>query len=273
MLPLKHILFVVCGAIAFSIFPAAAEERQLSDSPVEGEASLTLADQSGDQSGEITDRIIHLSGFTGISMQVHALANAYLKTVPGISQKKQQEVLVGLMHWAPEPLTHKLQHSLIAFNASQQKELVELLSAPMMKQARDIEASAIAMQGSKGYKSYTERLRQQVPAQPRIAMINRLDQAMGMSQWVLLARAAVASELGKQDVLFELSEEAVRAKTREYLLYAYRFTSNSDIQRIAELWQTPPLSTWTEVAYQSLISNATGASILNSTDLEEKPDH
>ena len=269
MFPLKHILFVVCGAIALSTFSTAAEEPQLADNPAEGAAPLTLADKPEDIAG----RIIHLSGFTGLSMQVRTLAIAYLKTVPGISQRKQQEVLVRLMHWAPEPLTHKLQHSLIAFSASQQKELVELLSAPMMRQARDIEASAIAMQGSAEYKNYTERLRQQIPAQPRIAMINRLDQAMGMSQWVLLARAAVASELGKQDVLFELSEEAVRARTREYLLYAYRFTSNTDIQRIAELWQTPPLSTWSEVAYQSLISKATGASILNSTDLEEKPDH
>lgn len=269
MFPLKHILFVVCGAIALSTFSTAAEEPQLADNPAEGAAPVTLADQPED----ITGRIIHLSGFTGLSMQVRTLAIAYLKAVPGISQRKQQEVLVRLMHWAPEPLTHKLQHSLIAFSASQQKELVELLSAPMMRQARDIEASAIAMQGSAEYKNYTERLRQQIPAQPRIAMINRLDQAMGMSQWVLLARAAVASELGKQDVLFELSEEAVRARTREYLLYAYRFTSNTDIQRITELWQTPPLSTWSEVAYQSLISKARGASILNSTDLEEKPDH
>lgn len=198
--------------------------------------------------------IIRLSGFTGISEQIRQLAYAHL--TPNSSQRTKQNILAGLMPWAPGPLGHKLEHRLAAFDDAQQRQILELLSDPVMIQARKAEAQALMMQGSAEYSRYTLRLRQRPPAPSRRSVITRLDQAMGMSQWMLLARAAVARELGKYDVLFVLSEDEVRERTQEYLFYTYRFTSNADIQRIAKTWQTPPLSTWSEVAYLSFTSHS-----------------
>lgn len=204
---------------------------------------------------DTANSIIRLSGFTGISEQVRQLAYAHLASATSSSsQRTKQDVLAVLMHWAPEPLSHKLEHRLAVFDDVQQRQILELLSDPIMVQARDAEVQGLMMQSSAEYSRYTQRLRQRPPGQSRRSVITILDQAMGMSQWMLLARATVARELSKHDVPFELSEDIVREKTQEYLFYAYRFTSNADIQRIAKIWQTPPLSTWSEVAYLSFTS-------------------
>lgn len=216
------------------------------------EAALEIQDQ--DSAHSVTPDIVRLSGFAGLSYQIRQLALSHLQSS---SARTKQTVMSKLLIWAPEPLTHKLERGVEEFNTEQKSALLALLMSDAMIKGRESESQALALQTSSEYSDYVQRLRQQPPSGVRLATIDALDQAMGMSRWMLLARGVVANELAKYSIPFDVSESFVRQSTHEFLLFAYRFTANDDIYQQAALWQTPPLSAWSEAAYQSLISQST----------------
>lgn len=203
----------------------------------------------------LADKIILLSGFAGLSDQVRRLADSQVthSASAGHRKERQQQALMDLMPWAPAPLTQKLRASLNGYTLTEQQEMLDQLLAPLMVQARESEINALSKQHTEEFTLYAQRLKQQPPAQSRLNLISLLDQAMGMSEWLVLAKNIVATEMAKQGVEVELSDLSVRERAQAYLLYAYRFTSNRDIKNIISIWQSPPLSSWSEAAYQSLI--------------------
>lgn len=184
--------------------------------------------------------IIGLSGVLGVSDQVRTAVEAN-------GQGSADLLLTALSGWSPRVLEKRFSELLNGYSVPVRNAIGAVLTDERLVAARAAEAGALADQDSDAYRSYQERLERQPPAMFRAQKIAALDDAMQFSEWVVAARRAVAAAEKREFV-----ESLVRHETRGFLLYAYRFTSNDDLDALTALWRRDEMQQWLRDARAAL---------------------
>ena len=184
--------------------------------------------------------ILRLSGVLGVSDQVRDAVEAN-------GQASADVLLTALAGWSPRVLEKRFSELLDGYSEQVREAIGAVLMDNHLVAARAAEAAALAEQHSDAYRAYLERLDQQPPVASRAQKIAALDEAMQFSQWVVAARRAVAVAEKR-----EFTEAHVRHATRGFLFYAYRFTSNDELETLTALWRRDEVQKWLRDARAAL---------------------
>lgn len=214
-----------------------------------------------------TTEIIEKSGLTGLSYQARNLAQQALNDSQAPLGTQLAVVSTIAPIWGPQPLQQVWQSSLAGYSQQQRTELLRVLDSPALLRARNKEQQAINEQDSAAYQHYLDQLQSTPPLASRYELIRQLDNSMHFSALLKITRSSVSQQLTEALPDWQLAEDwqsQLQQSTLDFLFYVHRSTSNAELQRLINIYQTPILQTWLQqiehqLAQQSLKESVAAA--------------
>lgn len=224
-------------------------------------SALSFADMIVNHDENI-HQLLEKSGLTGLSYQARHIAQQAMNDTAAPLNKQYEVVEAIAPLWGVKRIEEIVTNIAEQMTSQQQQTLLQIFDSPVLLQAREKELEALAEQGSASYKSYAQQLRQEPPAEARLAMIAQLDKAMHFSVLLQRTRLSVYSELEQTLPQWETPadwQQTLEQQALEFLFYVHRTTPNSTLKRLVQSYQTPQMQQWLQQIEQQL--PATKASV------------
>lgn len=189
---------------------------------------------------------------------------AYLRVSP-----EQQQLIhsAQLEAFPPDALRDRLQQRFRAqFNEAKLRAVLTDFSGPVGRRMKEL--SAAGERDEQAFLHFAEQLRIQPPADKRKALLQRLDGAIGASQWavemavgstraILPAAAAaegkrVADLEGQMAGLRATLEPLIRESFVSRLAYAYRDATDDELAAFAAIYESPAGKWYTDNVSQAM---------------------
>lgn len=234
------------GATAQSNEPASAQAAPA------GDLQETLQESQA-QYTELEQQIIDASGLLSLSQQVKYTAQRLInqssqqaETGGAINHAQHFAIAKSLANrWTEEVWQQRLLAVIDGYPERVQQVILSQLQQPALRASQRKEKAAIGVQHSAEYQRYMNKLRQQPPAASRWTLVENIDKASGFSQMIIQVREAVIAEIGSQVKAWKAPiswQNDARREVVEFLFYAYRTTSNPELQQVIRGFQQPELS-------------------------------
>lgn len=210
-------------------------------------------------------RIVELSGLLSLSDQVktsaqYIIAQSTIKTAASANKAPDKGELVEINHaqhfgiaqslskrWAQAEWEQRLLVLIDSFDEESQRKIEKDLSKKTLRSAQKKEKAAISNQNEAEYSLYMNKLKQRPPAASRWKLVEALDQRSSFSELIIKTREQAYQEISSQVKGWQPPvnwQQEARQEVLEFLFYAYRKTSNPDLKKIANSYNTPALKSF-----------------------------
>jgi hypothetical protein len=258
---LRLSLIVLVGALAFISSAQARDAYSANQPPIESALEQTAL--AIDEFTELEYQLIETTGLLSLSQQVKYSAQRLISGSlerPDVatiaSESITKDVVINhaqhfaiakqlAKRWTEDQWRKRLLILLHAVPVETQKVIQQQLAHPMVQAAQNKERSAINVQNDPEYQIYINKLRQSSPVASRWTLVENLDKQSGFSEIIIQTRLAVIKEIQQQVQGWqpeELWQDHARQDVLEFLFYAYRKTSNSELKYIADSFNKPELN-------------------------------
>ncbi|MGK0248302.1 MAG: hypothetical protein ACI910_001032 [Oleispira sp.] len=258
---LRLSFLVLAGALAFIASAQARDTYSTNQPPIESELKQTAS--AMDEFTALEYQLIETTGLLSLSQQVKYSAQRLIaeslerpEVATTASESTTKSVVINhaqhfaiakqlAKRWTEEQWRQRLLILIHGVPVRTQKLIQQQLAHPMVQAAQNKERSAISVQSDPEYQLYMNKLRQRPPAASRWTLVESLDVQSGFSEIIIQTRLAVIKEIQQQVEGWqpeELWQDQARQDVLEFLFYAYRKTSNSELEYIADSFNKPELN-------------------------------
>ncbi|MFT4766719.1 MAG: hypothetical protein ACI9OH_003851 [Oleispira sp.] len=258
---LRSSLFVFVAALVFIASAQAQDAYSTKEPPIESAIKQTAL--AMDEFTELEYQLIETTGLLSLSQQVKYSAQRLIagsQERPEAATIASESITKGVVinhaqhfaiakqlakRWTEAQWRQRLLRLIHAVPVATQKVIQQQLAHPMVQAAQNKERSAINVQNDPEYQLYMNKLRQSPPAASRWTLVENLDKQSGFSDIIIRTRLAVIKEIQQQVQGWqpeELWQDQARQDVLEFLFYAYRKTSNSELKYIADSFNKPELN-------------------------------
>jgi hypothetical protein len=258
---LRLIFLVLTSAVAF-ISNVQARDNISENQPL----VAAVLEQDGTAAAEFTEleyQLIEDSGLLSLSQQVKFSAQRFIsgsieRPATSLADAESVSNAVVINHaqhfaiakqlakrWTEDQWQQRLLVLIHAMPLKTQELIQQQLAHPLVMAAQAKERAAISVQNDPQYQRYMNKLRQRPPAKSRWTLVENLDQQSAFSEIIIQARADVIKEIQRQVIGWQPKESwqgQARQDVLEFLFYAYRKTSNSELKYIADSFDQPELN-------------------------------
>jgi hypothetical protein len=258
---LRLSLLVLVAALAFMASAQAQDAYSTNEPAIESALKSTAS--AVDEFTELEYQLIGTTGLLSLSQQVKysaqrliagslerpgaaAIASGSITKDVVINHAQHFAIAKQLAkRWTEEQWRQRLLILVHGVPVATQKMIQQQLAHPMVQAAQNKERSAIGVQNDPEYQLYMNKLRQSPPAASRWTLVENLDKQSSFSEIIIQTRLAVIKEIQQQVQGWqpeELWQDHARQDVLEFLFYAYRKTSNSELKYIADSFNKPELN-------------------------------
>lgn len=145
------------------------------------------------------------------------------------------------------------------------KQVVDQLSDPLVVTIVAMETAAKSSEGLKELNNYARTHSQDIPGLPRMALLTKLDNSLGLTNFslksFLTVQSGMADGLGvrgakniKATYIGDLGNALFGGENLQVNIYTYRAVSDQDLRRYVQILSTEPVKRFYVLTMQSLLA-------------------